>query len=190
MQINLDLRAAPMSNDQDLRAKLCALPMVAPVRSAWPKLHLALPTKKTRQVRRSAWFTSALAAGLAFLALSISLWHNSGNEEVNTAQPAVKVTLNELMHQSQQWEEALLQLQGKSVPLDAGTALASAKIEDLIGMTDLQLSVAETPAQAESLWLRRIDLMNRLAEVRSQAAWQQAHPEQNLALINASYALN
>ncbi|MDZ4812134.1 MAG: hypothetical protein SGI99_05895, partial [Pseudomonadota bacterium] len=69
-------------------------------------------------------------------------------------------------------------------------ALASAELEDLIGLTDLQLGATETDSQAESLWQRRVSLMSRLAEVRTQSAWQRGSTEQNPMLLAASFPIN
>jgi len=188
-----DTHRMPASHDDgdlQLRAALRALPLLAPPTSALSSVlaaHAArrdvLPAAR-RRPQPLAW-----AAGLCAVALGLILLRSFDGSAL-IAEHAAPSKLDALMRQSAQWEQALRQFESQSVPTDAGTALASAELEDLIGLTDLQLGATENQDQAESLWARRVELMSRLAELRTQSAWQRANPDQNAMLLSASYPIN
>lgn len=171
--------------DSQLSAQLRSLPQLAPKRSAWPDLAQRLPGIAPAPVRsprrwRSGW---QCAAAIATVAIGLLLWRQPPPIRLGQTIP-VASKLTALVKESQHWEQTLRQLDPYSGAVDARTALVSAEVEDLIGMTDLQLGAAPDLAEAEALWQRRIGLMRRLAEIRTDAAWQQARPDQQLSQLS------
>ena len=94
------------------------------------------------------------------------------------------------MAQSAEWENALRRFEQQSIPMNAGSAMASAELEDLIGLTDLQLGAAADDREVASLWQRRVNLMSRLAEVRTQSAWERGNTDIDSTLLAATYQIN
>jgi hypothetical protein len=175
--------------EQALGAALRALPTILPPVSALPLLH----AHWAKQRSPSAWRQPqrwAIAAGLAAISLGVLIYRNSAHETIVPAVTHAPSNIERLMAQSADWERALQRFDQQSIPIDAGSALASAELEDLIGLTDLQLGATETDTEAESLWQRRVSLMSRLAEVRTQSAWQRGSSEQNPMLLAATYPIN
>jgi hypothetical protein len=179
------------ADERALGAALRKLPTLLPPVSALPRLqaHWA-----KHQPARNAWRKPqrwAIAAGLAVIGLGgVLLFENTTQETVTPNVAAASSNIERLMAQSAEWERALQRFEQQSIPIDAGSALASAELEDLIGLTDLQLGATETDMEAESLWQRRVSLMSRLAEVRTQSAWQRGSSEQNPRLLAATYPIN
>jgi hypothetical protein len=177
-------------DDRALGLALRALPTMLPPVSPLPRLQAqwARQHKRRTPLRHAPWW--ALAAGVAAIGLGVMMFRDTA-PVVDTATVAANPSrVEQLMAQSAEWETALHRFEQQSIPMDAGSALASAELEDMIGLTDLQLSATETEAQAESLWQRRVSLMSRLAEVRTQSAWQRGSTEQNPMLLAAAYPVN
>ncbi len=177
-------------DDRALGLALRTLPTLLPPVSPLPRLQ-AQWTKQQKlraPLRHAPWW--AMAAGVAVIGLGVMMFRGVA-PVVDTPTVAANTSRIELlMAQSAEWETALRRFEQQSIPMDAGSALASAELEDMIGLTDLQLSATETEAQAESLWQRRVSLMSRLAEVRTQSAWQRGSTEQNPMLLAAEYPVN
>lgn len=182
--------AAQSDDSIALSAALRALPLATPSRSALPELRLHWPaTTPSISWRRRAKPWLALAATLAALALGVQWW--PAQQDISMAAvDAGESRINSLMAQSAAWEDTLRTFDQQNIPITAGNALAGAELEDLIALTDLQLGAALTQAQAESLWQRRLRLMSRLAEVRSQSAWQRGSTDQNPQRLAAAYPVN
>ncbi len=184
------MHADDSGEDRALAAALRALPMLHPPVSALPRLQTLWKSERTR--RKPAWQThwSAIAAGVAVIGLGMAMFTRPAPEVAMQVLSPAQNKIELLMTQSAEWESALHRFEQQSIPMDAGMALASAELEDLIGLTDLQLGATETDSQAESLWQRRVNLMSRLAEVRTQSAWRRGSTEQNPMLLAASYPIN
>lgn len=176
--------------ERALGAALRALPTMLPPVSPLPRLQAewAKQQKQRAPLRHTPWW--ALAAGIAVIGLGVFVFRGTAPEIATPTVAANPSRVEQLMAQSAEWETALRRFEQQSIPMDAGTALASAELEDMIGLTDLQLSAIENEAQAESLWQRRVSLMSRLAEVRTQSAWQRGSTEQNPMLLAAEYPVN
>ncbi|PIV32485.1 MAG: hypothetical protein COS34_12850 [Lysobacterales bacterium CG02_land_8_20_14_3_00_62_12] len=177
--------SAADDRDLALATSLRGLGLLAPRRSAWPELARALavaaPAAAPRpRYRRRLWQFAAAASAVT---VALLLWQPPPAPRVGL-DPArsVSTQANALMQESERWERTLRQLEPYSGAVDARSALISAEIEDLIGMTDLQLGAASDPGQMAALWQRRIGLLRRLAEIRTDAAWQQAQPDQQLSM--------
>ena len=182
--------AAQSDDSIALSAALHALPLATPPRSALPELRLHWPaTKQPTGWRRHARPWLALAATLAAIAIGVQMWPVQQDTTVAVVDDSDS-RIASLMAQSADWEKILRAFDQQNIPITAGNALAGAELEDLIGLTDLQLGATETQAQAAALWQRRVRLMSRLAEVRSQSAWQRGSTDQNPQWLAAAYPVN
>jgi hypothetical protein len=95
-----------------------------------------------------------------------------------------------LIARNQQLEEALRRADARGMPLDGASALASAEIEDLIGMVDLELSYADDRDNARALWRQRLDLMQQLADVRQRGSAPYATPSDAYGMQPAAYVID
>jgi hypothetical protein len=178
------------SDEASLAAALRALPASTPPQQAWRNLSARIGRRRT--VRRTVWFTlpAAFAAGIA-LAFAWPHLHlrTAAPPPVRVAQtpstakpetqPARDVAA--LQASSAQWQNWVQSLSRSGAPLD-GRALASAvALQDRIGMVDLQLSAARSPATAAGLWQQRITLLQQLGLLHLQpyAIAEQTHPARN-----------
>lgn len=163
--------------DAALGEALRQLPLLRPDKDLWAELARELAPAK--QPRRRWPYALAAAAGVL---LAVLLW-----PATRTPDPSGTVDpLQAWIAQSQRLEDALRVLDSR--PTDAETALAGAELEDLIGLTDLQLSVADNPDDELALWKQRVLLMNELAELRRSGRSQLA--AQNADMMPASYRMN
>lgn len=168
-------------DDRALGEALRALPLRAPERDLWADLQRALPT----QAPRRRWWPVGLAAA-AGLGLAFLLWPMLQRLPGPDAPASAEDPRQAWIAESQALESTLRALEGR--PLDARSALAGAELEDLIGLTDLQLSVAERPEESLALWQQRVLLMNELAEVRRTGRSRIA--ADNADMMPAAYRLN
>ena len=95
-----------------------------------------------------------------------------------------------LIAQSQQLDGLLATLDARSVPIDASAAMASAELEDLIGLTDLQLNAVTRDDEAQALWSRRVDLMSRLAATRAGSRYDTLSDNGGAYLQDANYRVD
>lgn len=156
---------------------LKALPLLQPERDLWADLARELAPPKKRQSRWPYLLSAAAVIALAVLILP------------RTPQPTTPSEADPLqawIAHSQQLEDRLRVLESR--PTDAETALAGAELEDLIGLTDLQLSVADKPEDELVLWKQRVLLMNELTELRRNGRSQVA--AENAGMMPASYRIN
>jgi hypothetical protein len=181
-------------DERSLGDALRALPLATPTRSAWAELEreLAVVAKpapgRGRQHSRVAWL--ALAATFVLAVVGVR-WFGAepGRIEPAPSGGASADTLA-LIAQSQELDAVLAALDARSMPLDAGSAMASAELENLIGLTDLQLNAATHDDEAQALWSRRVDLMTRLAEARTRARFDALSDSGGASLQNASYRID
>jgi len=179
-----------MSDEASLAAALRALPASTPPQQAWRNLSARIGRRRT--VRRTVWFTlpAAFAAGIA-LAFAWPHLHlrtpappparvaQTPSTAKPETQPASDVAA--LQASSAQWQNWVQSLSRSGAPLD-GRALASAvALQDRIGMVDLQLSAARSPATAAGLWQQRITLLQQLGLLHLQPYMvaEQTHPARN-----------
>jgi len=179
-----------MSDEASLAAALRALPASTPPQQAWRNLSARIGRRRT--VRRTVWFTlpAAFAAGIA-LAFAWPHLHLRTPappparvaQAPSTAKPATQPASDvaALQASSAQWQNWVQSLSRSGAPLD-GRALASAVVlQDRIGMVDLQLSAARSPATAAGLWQQRITLLQQLGLLHLQPYMvaEQTHPARN-----------
>jgi hypothetical protein len=140
-------------------AALRALPALRAPRDRWPMIRDAALAARRRGFRvKTAWISLAAAASLALLV---------GVRVVgNPSQGAGAVTLDELMTQSQDREQALRALDPTSRVLNGRTAGAIADLEDRIAVIDARLGDRHTNNlgrdEIMELWRQRVDLMDAL----------------------------
>ena len=185
-----------MNADDDaheLAAALRSLPLCAPNRSHFAELEGELtmpsaPPAATPRRVRGAWI--AVAATLVAAILGARLLHPRSlpHTDVVTAAPSTNTLA--LIAQSQQLDGLLATLDARSVPIDAGAAMACAEIEDLIGLTDLQLNAVDRDDEAQALWSRRVDLMSRLASTRAGNRYDSLSDNGGAHLQGANYRVD
>jgi hypothetical protein len=184
-------------DERALRDALRALPTLVPPVSALPRLQAQWAAERRRGTNARRPVLWALAAGITALAIGVFVVRQPAD---HAATPAPEVTasaetgaaadIRALMAQSVEWEKALRRFEQQSIPMNAGSAMASAELEDLIGLTDLQLGAAADDREVASLWQRRVNLMSRLAEVRTQSAWERGNTDVDSTLLAATYQIN
>lgn len=170
-------RDGTLNTGDALASALRALPDAAPQPDLWPALAQSLQQKRRRP---SAWRYALPAALAAGIALALLLPHTPAptpqapvaTTSVATAsapQPAApKDDLAELRHRSQALQDWIATFAAHA-PQDSRGLMAAVEIEDLIGLIDVQLDAARTPADALPLWRQRVALLEELATVRSHA---------------------
>ncbi len=133
----------------------------------------------------------ALAATLVAAVIGVRLLNPPETAPVVAAteqQPSAETLA--LIEQSQRLDEVLATMDARSVPINASNAMASAELENLIGLTDLQLNAVRHDADAQALWSRRVDLMTRLADTRTNTRFGSISDNGGAYLQNANYRID
>ncbi len=178
-------------NGRALGAALRAMPLLAPRDGAWSALAAELTTTRpTSRATRRVWPTwIGLAATLLAAVVGVRLLVPQNTQvEGLTSQPSAETLA--LIQQSQQLDETLAMLDARSVPIDGTSAMASAELENLIGLTDLQLNAVSRDDEAQALWSRRVDLMTRLANARTTMRFDALTDNGDAYLQNATYRID
>lgn len=182
----------PVDDDVALAAALRALPTATPGRSAWDSLQRelthSLPVATKRRVLPK-WIALAAAVLAAVAGLRV-LQPTPATQEPIASATTPSARTQALIEQSQQLDSLLATLDARSVPIDAPSAMASAELEDLIGLTDLQLNTATNDDEAQALWSRRVELMTRLADTRTTARFDALSDNGGAYLQNANYRID
>ena len=180
-----------MRGSDSLAAALAALPLESPPPGGFARIEATLAKRRARAhlVRGLA-----LAASLAAIAL-VPLVLLSGRDAPapatvtavatpagTQAEAGTRLALIEQNQQLEAWVRA------QDEPFDGATAYASAELEDLIGMLDVQLSATHDEAAADALWRQRLGLLNELASVRSEGVTRLA--ANDAGLVPASYQID
>jgi hypothetical protein len=172
---------------------LRALPQAAPPSGVWPQLaaQLAAQTVSPPRSRPRRWLVpAALAAGVVLAcalllrvpapsaggnltatnpATAASYVHNAANDtNTERPKPAAEENLAALQSRSHVLERWLRDTGAASAPKSAQDLAASAEIEDMIGLVDVQLAApdATNDSAALSLWRRRVALLEDLSMLR------------------------
>jgi len=162
-----------MHEETTLGAALRELPLLSPERSAWPALASELAARRRRAALRR--FVPALAVAALLAMAMLPLLRSSApvapaaSPAVTTAQPDAS-TLAKLIDANRSAETRRRVQGGLSSELDGDAALASAQIEDLVDLIDVQLQSVSDPKQSAALWQRRLDLVNTLTRVETQGS--------------------
>jgi hypothetical protein len=175
----------------DLAAALRALPLVAPTQSEWPRLSeaFAARARRRRTTRWSAVFATAAVLALAVGLGRLQLAERAPDAQVATATP-VQGGTDALIARNQELQAMLRGFDVRSAPMDGEAALASARLEDLIAMLDVELGDAPAPGEAEALWQQRLVLLQELASVRQQGQAAVAQQGDGAGLVPASWVVD
>lgn len=173
------------ANRLTLGEALRALPLAPPPGDEWALLRARLLRERLNpaQPRPSAWrryaLPAALAAALAvaFVVLkrpdatvartgaSLSTNGTQTAQIHNVDNAANAAELARLQQRSQALERWLRQTGRDAAPLQGQDLAAAAEIENLIGLVDVELA-APRQMQAQTLWQRRVGLLEDLAALR------------------------
>ena len=186
---DMSYRNAPHGGD--LAAALRALPLAAPAQSEWPRLSEAFAARARRR-RNTRW--TAVFAVAAVLALAVGLGRlqlaeRAPDVALATATPAQDET-DALIARNQELQAMLRGFDMQSAPMDGEAALASARLEDLIAMLDVELGDAPAPVEAQALWQQRLVLLQELASVRQQGQAAVAQQGDGAGLQPASWVVD
>jgi hypothetical protein len=180
------------ADETSLAAALRALPAPTPPRSAWPDLAQRLAARRRAAQRR--WLGFGLAAGVSLAVCVGLIWRSDDRVPPPTLAQHSSATQasaeDMLIARNRQLEEALRRADARGLPLDGASALASAEIEDLIGMVDLELSQVHGRDDADALWQQRLDLMQQLAEVRQRGSAGYATEPNAYGMQPAAYVID
>lgn len=147
---------------------LRALPGARPP-DLWPRL--ARRAQRGGHRWRSLGIPLAMAASLL---LALLLWPRATPpaHKTRTAMPATtaspddRTPLPELRERSQRLEDWVRMLNAQGAPLDGPSLAHASRIEDGIGMVDLQLVASHgNPSIQQVLWQQRVNLLQQLATV-------------------------
>lgn len=148
---------------------LRALPLEAPMHSAWPALAARLPAKRRGLPRWPLAIAASLALGLAFVLIP----HNptSPTTVADAGPPTVKPAtaddrLLSLMAESAQLE-SLVNAASDDVASDATTAAVSLALQDQLQEIDGQLQSGLAAERQLDLWQQRVALLRDVASLES-----------------------
>jgi len=178
-------------DDRALIATLRAMPVLAPRESAWSALAAELAkTPRQQQAPRRNWpiWIGLAATLLAAVAGVRLLAPDDAQVDGSDNRPSAEILA--LIRQSQQLDETIAMLDARSVPMDGTSAMASAELENLIGLTDLQLNAVSRDDEAQALWSRRVALMTRLANARTTTRFDALSDNGDAYLQNANYRID
>jgi hypothetical protein len=196
---DIDLNDDRSDAERSVSAALTQLPLLAPPSDQFARIAIGIAQRKRKQAQRRMTFF-AIAAALALAAIlpfalrnesAPTIAHQPATNATNAATNPDAVASNttspsdDLIARNQ-WLEAMVRAQGE--PMDAASAYASAELEDLIGMVDVQLSATEEPDRQTALWEQRLSLMQELASVRTQS--MAVVRNEDPAFLPASYQID
>lgn len=143
---------------QAMRDRLRALPDLAPPEDRWTAVRLGLVR---RRWARAPVITGLAAAASVVLAIAFLV----------QVEPPMEASPDPLVQRSQQLERELRSMDRGGV-MNGVEAQVIAELENRVALVDLQLaSGALEPAEAEALWMRRVDLLMELRAVRSDESY-------------------
>jgi hypothetical protein len=162
-----------------VRRRLQALPNESDLPAAgWDRLRARLEATKPQASPRRWQGASAIAASFAMLGLLAGMLlrdDGSGAPELAAARDAAGAaitlhTIEDLRNQSRVLEEVLAALPARPAVERAGTAIPIETLEAQVQWVDHQLSLSGVadaePALTEELWRERVEVMNRLVQLR------------------------
>jgi hypothetical protein len=160
-----------MSDEASLAAALRALPANTPPQEAWRNLSGRIGRR--RAVRRTVWFTlpaafaTCIALAFAWPHLHLRAPAPPPARVAQTPSPAKpdirpQPDVAALQASSAQWQNWVQSLSRSGSPLDVRALASAVALQDRIGMVDLQLSAARSPAATAGLWQQRITLLQQL----------------------------
>ncbi|MEZ5461322.1 hypothetical protein [Dokdonella sp.] len=140
-----------------------------------PDLFAQVSDSLRRRRSRRRWMVPAALAASVLLGVLL-IWPDTAHTPpavVPSASPAVSSPaspiseIERLRADSKILEAWLGGLPGEA-PRDGRSLMASAEIEDLVGLIDVQLSATRNEAESLPLWRQRVALLEELASIRSE----------------------
>ncbi|HVF36025.1 MAG TPA: hypothetical protein VND91_11940 [Candidatus Saccharimonadia bacterium] len=178
-----------MRESSSLAAALAALPLEDPAPGGFARIEATLAKRRTRT---RVVHGLALAASLAAIAvIPFALLSDRAPSDVEnapiaaTSAPSAPTTQGALIEQNELLEAWV---RAQDEPFDGATAYASAELEDLIGMLDVELAATRDVESQDALWRQRLGLLSELASVRSQGVTRLA--TNDAALVPAAYRID
>ncbi len=143
-------------------AQLKALPALTPARDRWPAIRDILRGERER--RRRKWGAWSVAAAAVLAGVLVFRPFGGGRQ-------AYADELAKAKHQSATLESALQRYDPDGRVCSGRQAALAAQLEDQIAAIDGQLALVDQMARAREaelmkLWRQRVDLMQRLVQVR------------------------
>lgn len=161
-----------MKPPDPLAEALRALPLATPPEDLFARVSLSLQRRRSR--RRRVMPMALAASALLGLLLVWPFGPEAPPSIVQTELPGqsgnVPTPANEidrLRADSRDLESWLAGLSA-TTPRDGRSLMASAEIEDLVGLVDLQLSASRNETESLPLWRQRVALLQDLASIRSE----------------------
>ena len=137
-------------------AQLKALPALRPPRDRWSQVRDEIVGARHR--RRRAWGGWSLAAAAAVAGVVVLGPWGQGS--------TLHAELTQAKQQSASLESTLQQVEPEGRVMSGREAALAAQLEDEIAALDAQLITPRQEAQEVNLWRQRVDLMQRLVQVR------------------------
>jgi hypothetical protein len=154
-----------------LAEALRGLPMAEPPRDLFAQVSRSLHRRRSRR----RWMVPAALAASMLLGMLL-IWPNTTDtppaivQAASTPESSPNTPASEierLRADSRILETWLGGLPGEA-PRDGRSLMASAEIEDLVGLIDVQLSAARNEDESLPLWRQRVALLEDLARIRSE----------------------
>lgn len=161
-----------MNSANPLTEALRALPMAEPPQDLFAQVSRDL---KARSSRRRWIIPTALAASVLIGLLLV--WPGAtptptmfvqSELPIETAGPEALASEIDRLRADSRILEAWLGGLSAEGQRDGRSLMASAEIEDLVGLIDVQLSATRNDAESLPLWRQRVALLNDLANIRSE----------------------
>lgn len=158
------------TRDNGLGQALSTLP-APPAPDLWPQL--ARRAERARPARRALRLGLPLALAAA-LVLALTLWPDRKPADRAADTPALAAVphqagarrspLPALRQRSQRLEDWVRVLDAQGAPLDGPSLASATRLEDMIGLVDMQLASSHDAPQVQAaLWKQRVDLLQQLA---------------------------
>lgn len=155
-----------------LAEALRALPMARPPEDLFAQVSQSLQRRRTRRrwIMPTALAASVLLAVLLGWPKALVSPPSTVQSGVPAAATAVSTQLSEIdrLRTDSRDLEAWLTSLSAAAPRDGRSLMASAEIEDLVGLVDVQLSASRNEAESLPLWRQRVALLEDLARIRSE----------------------
>jgi len=154
-----------------LAEALRALPMAKPPEDLFAQISLRLQQRRSRR----RWALPMALAASVLLGLLL-VWPNAPLAPPAIVESGVPSQTGGIAGQAGEIRrlqadsrdlEAWLAGLSAAAPRDGRSLMASAEIEDLVGLVDVQLSATRNEAESLPLWRQRVALLEDLANIRS-----------------------
>jgi hypothetical protein len=169
-----------IEHTMNLTDELRSLPAAEPRRNGWADVQSRLAARRTTHARRRLGLQLAAAASVAIIAVTAAwrvgdvVTERPGSLAIEltplTAEQALALDrVAQLQTQSQALDEMLSVIGERPVVERGGTSMPIDTLESQVQWIDQQISVGDgeiEPGSAEQLWLKRVEAMNSLVQLR------------------------